>query len=118
MKDTIESLFPREEEIPQKYRIDSPVCQNYYLVNGELRSWDGPLQEVLSPVWVKMARVLPGHWWVIIPSLAGKRLARHSKLQFVPMIMAEACGRPCRWVKESSVCNDLPVPCWPNGSRS
>jgi glyceraldehyde-3-phosphate dehydrogenase (NADP+) len=66
MKDTIESLFPREEEIPQKYRIDSPVCQNYYLVNGDLRSWDGPLQEVLSPVWVKNGtsfnRTLVGHY--------------------------------------------------------
>jgi len=53
MKDTIESLFPREEEIPQKYRIEAPVRQNYYLVNGELRDWAGPLQEVLSPLWVK-----------------------------------------------------------------
>jgi glyceraldehyde-3-phosphate dehydrogenase (NADP+) len=66
MKDTIESLFPREEEIPQKYRIDVPVHQNYYLINGELRSWSGPMQEVLSPVWVKkgssFTRTLVGHY--------------------------------------------------------
>lgn len=66
MKDTIESLFPREEQIPQKYRIEAPVCQNYYLVNGELRDWTGPLQEVLSPVWVKkgtdFTRRLVGHF--------------------------------------------------------
>jgi glyceraldehyde-3-phosphate dehydrogenase (NADP+) len=66
MKDTIESLFPRAEEIPLKYRIEAPVCQNYYLVNGELRGWDGPVQEVLSPVWVKtgtgFTRTRVGHF--------------------------------------------------------
>lgn len=66
MKNTIESLFPHEEGIPHKYRIEAPVRQNYYLVNGELRDWSGPLQEVLSPVWVKkgaeFSRRLVGHF--------------------------------------------------------
>jgi len=53
MRDAIESLFPREREIPQNDRIDAPVHQDCYLVDGELRRWDGPMREVLSPVWVK-----------------------------------------------------------------
>ena len=55
MRDTIESLFPGEEDIPDNYRIANPIRQDCYLVDGELRRWDGPLQEVLSPVWVKTA---------------------------------------------------------------
>ncbi len=66
MKNTIESLFPREEEIPQECCADFPIRQDYYLVNGELRAWAGPSQDVLSPVWVKtgmtFARKLVGHF--------------------------------------------------------
>jgi len=47
------SLSPSEEEIPPAYRIDTPIRQNYYLIDGELRRWDGPMQEVLSPVPVR-----------------------------------------------------------------
>ncbi|GFE60722.1 NADP-dependent glyceraldehyde-3-phosphate dehydrogenase [Geobacter sp. AOG2] len=53
MKQTIESLFPEEGQIPEPYRIDTPIRQDYYLVAGELRHWDGPLQDVLSPVRVR-----------------------------------------------------------------
>ncbi len=56
MKDTIESLFPREEDIPRDCQLDCPIHQDYYLVDGELRHWGGPLQEVLSPVWVKAGK--------------------------------------------------------------
>jgi glyceraldehyde-3-phosphate dehydrogenase (NADP+) len=58
MKDTIESLFPEEKLIPGEFRLDEPIHQNYYLVNGELRRWEGPLREVLSPVWVKTGETL------------------------------------------------------------
>lgn len=50
---TIESLFPEEDSIPQQHRLPSPIHQDYYLVDGEIRHWEGPLQEILSPVWVK-----------------------------------------------------------------
>lgn len=52
MKDAVELPVPRVEEIPDQFRIDAPIYQNYYLVDGCFRQWDGPLQEVLSPVWV------------------------------------------------------------------
>jgi glyceraldehyde-3-phosphate dehydrogenase (NADP+) len=47
------SLSPAEEEIPEEYRIDTPIRQDYYLIDGELRHWNGPLLEVLSPVQVR-----------------------------------------------------------------
>jgi glyceraldehyde-3-phosphate dehydrogenase (NADP+) len=70
MRDSIESLFPHDEEIPGKYRIESPICQDYYLVGGELRRWHGPLQEVLSPIWVKQGSALTRKCVGQFPSLS------------------------------------------------
>lgn len=47
------NLFPTEDEIPAEFRIREPVFQTEYLVNGELRNWDGPFQEVLAPICLK-----------------------------------------------------------------
>lgn len=47
---SMKNLFPDENQIPEQYRITSPIRQNYYLIDGKLRPWEGPLQEVLSPV--------------------------------------------------------------------
>ncbi len=44
--------FPSIDQIPAKFRLNEPVFQRDYLVNGELLSWDGPFQEVFSPVCV------------------------------------------------------------------
>jgi glyceraldehyde-3-phosphate dehydrogenase (NADP+) len=48
----IESIFPRTADIPETLLKDIPCRQTGWLVNGEIRVWDGPRQEVLSPVWV------------------------------------------------------------------
>ncbi len=45
--------FPEINQIPTQFSHKAPLLQNYYLSNGELRSWDGPMQEVLSPVYVQ-----------------------------------------------------------------
>ena len=46
------SAFPATTEIPDAYCV-APVEQVDYLVGGELRSWTGPLQEVLSPICIR-----------------------------------------------------------------
>ncbi|WP_321416552.1 NADP-dependent glyceraldehyde-3-phosphate dehydrogenase [uncultured Desulfobacter sp.] len=46
------NLFPRITDIPQPLLKDMPCIQTGYLVDGEIQVWDGPRQEVLSPVWV------------------------------------------------------------------
>ncbi|AGN78981.1 NADP-dependent glyceraldehyde-3-phosphate dehydrogenase [Pseudomonas sp. GD03651] len=49
----LDSLFPSAENIPETWRLGAPMEQRDYLVNGELRQWDGPLATVRSPVWLK-----------------------------------------------------------------
>ncbi|EKT4482144.1 NADP-dependent glyceraldehyde-3-phosphate dehydrogenase [Pseudomonas putida] len=49
----LDSLFPSAENIPETWRLEAPMEQRDYLVNGELRQWDGPLATVRSPVWLK-----------------------------------------------------------------
>jgi len=48
-------LFPDVLEIPERFRLKSPVMQREYLINGELRVWDGEMQEIRSPIYVKTA---------------------------------------------------------------
>ncbi|MEN5215999.1 NADP-dependent glyceraldehyde-3-phosphate dehydrogenase [Pseudomonas pudica] len=53
MDRVLDSLFPSAENIPETWRLEAPLEQRDYLVNGELRRWDGPLATVRSPVWLK-----------------------------------------------------------------
>ncbi len=47
------SFFPSPEEIPNQYRLHNPVTQREYLAGGEIRQWDGPLQQVFSPICIR-----------------------------------------------------------------
>jgi len=49
MKQTVDGIFPSHEEIPEQYRLKSPVEQSEYLINGEIFSWTGEKQKVFSP---------------------------------------------------------------------
>ena len=46
----IDAIFPRLDEIPSHARLPGPVEQQEYLVGGRLARWEGPTQEVLSPI--------------------------------------------------------------------
>jgi glyceraldehyde-3-phosphate dehydrogenase (NADP+) len=48
----IKSIFPQTGDIPEALLTGIPCIQTGYLVDGEIRVWYGPRQEVLSPVWV------------------------------------------------------------------
>ncbi|MEI6766657.1 MAG: NADP-dependent glyceraldehyde-3-phosphate dehydrogenase [Bacteroidota bacterium] len=48
----MENIFPQWSDIPAEYRIDKAVHQNEYLINGQLLKWDGPFQDVVSPVYL------------------------------------------------------------------
>ena len=43
-------LFPRADEIPLEHSPPAAIHQRRVLINGELRSWQGPCQTVVSPV--------------------------------------------------------------------
>ena len=51
LTESIAGILPAEADIPEIYRLDNPVDQYGYLVNGELRRCSGPMQEVWSPVY-------------------------------------------------------------------
>lgn len=55
LTERISTIFPEGAHIPEEFRLERPVHQRTYLINGEVRYWDGPMQEVLSPVWVHTA---------------------------------------------------------------
>jgi len=45
--------FPSIDQIPERFRLNEPVFQSDYLINGELLSWNGPYQKVFSPVCIQ-----------------------------------------------------------------
>ena len=49
----IASLFPTFDSIPPDVRLEMPLRQDVYLVNGELRRWTGAMQDVFSPVCIE-----------------------------------------------------------------
>ncbi|WPC06849.1 NADP-dependent glyceraldehyde-3-phosphate dehydrogenase [Pseudomonas benzenivorans] len=50
----LDSLFPTLAEIPEAYRPGEPIEQRDYLVDGQLRTWEGALAPVRSPVFLKV----------------------------------------------------------------
>ena len=44
------SVFPDIDEIPEEFRLGKRLEQRSYLCDGEIRQWDGPFQDVLSPI--------------------------------------------------------------------
>lgn len=51
--DKIQSIFPAEDSVPPEFKLQAPIHQREYLINGELRHWDGPTQESYSSVYLK-----------------------------------------------------------------
>lgn len=48
-----ENIFPAWNEIPQEVKPDFPIHQKEYLINGELKIWEGRTNEIFSPVLIK-----------------------------------------------------------------
>lgn len=49
----IELIFPAINKIPEKYRINFPIKQREYLLNGNIENWDGEFRDVFSPVYIE-----------------------------------------------------------------
>ena len=49
IKSKIKAVFPKESNIPEEFRLEKLV-QKEYLVNGEIRKWNGELPQVLSTI--------------------------------------------------------------------
>jgi glyceraldehyde-3-phosphate dehydrogenase (NADP+) len=53
MSELLSTIFPLESAIPDRFKIHEPVTQREYLVGGELKIWNGNLNPVFSPVFIK-----------------------------------------------------------------
>ncbi|WP_298349441.1 NADP-dependent glyceraldehyde-3-phosphate dehydrogenase [Runella sp.] len=53
-QEQLNALFVSESEIPKEFQIDE-IHQREYLLNGEMKAWNGPVSEVYSPIYVKTA---------------------------------------------------------------
>ena len=48
MSQILANIFPAEDAIPEAFRLAQPINQREYLVGGELKTWAGSLNPVLS----------------------------------------------------------------------
>ncbi|ABG57592.1 NADP-dependent glyceraldehyde-3-phosphate dehydrogenase [Cytophaga hutchinsonii] len=55
VNEKLAAIFPKESDIPAEYAYGEPVHQKEYLVNGEIKIWSGPVQDIFSPVCVQTA---------------------------------------------------------------
>jgi glyceraldehyde-3-phosphate dehydrogenase (NADP+) len=53
MREILSNVFPDEANIPDQFKLQGPIEQREYLVNGVLETWKGKLSPVLSPVFIK-----------------------------------------------------------------
>src|SRR3984957_7166853 len=52
---TLASCFPSPEEIPAAFRLGKCPEERLYLVDGQVRPWEGTLAEVSSPICLRQA---------------------------------------------------------------
>ena len=65
LEQKLDSVFPWDQDIPHELVSNLPIEQVEYLINGELRQWNGATEEVYSPIYV---RTLKG----LFPKLLGR----------------------------------------------
>lgn len=69
LESRLQKAFPASDGIPPEFHLDTTAYERQYLVNGEIRTWEGPLAEVSSPICTNhdgtLARAVIGH----VPSM-------------------------------------------------
>ena len=53
MAKRLSHLFPSPDEVPPAWRLDPRGYERLYLLDGQVRTWDGPLAEVSSPICLR-----------------------------------------------------------------
>lgn len=49
----LKSLFPTASDVPKEWDITTPIHQRDYLLDGKIVHWEGPVQEVYSPIYIR-----------------------------------------------------------------
>ena len=68
----LEQLFPTEGSIPSAYDWTEPLHQRHFLLDGEIVTWEGAVQEVHSPILVSNNGVLSPKFLGSYPLIAEK----------------------------------------------
>lgn len=53
MQDIINNIFLEIKDIPENFRPKLPIVQSGYLINGKIQTWNGEMEQVFSPVYIK-----------------------------------------------------------------
>lgn len=53
LKNQLDSIFIEENQIPEEFKLSEELHQREYLSNGEMRTWNGEVHEVLSPICIR-----------------------------------------------------------------
>jgi len=68
----VAAVFPTPGRVPPAHRPGKAIEQRQYLLGGELRTWEGPLREVLSPLRVRVGSTLRRRRLGAYPLLTGE----------------------------------------------
>ncbi len=72
------SVFPGIAGIPNEFRLGNRLEQRSWLCDGEIRQWDGPVQDVLSPICTMkpsgLARTSIGSYPLLTGNQSGEAL--------------------------------------------
>jgi glyceraldehyde-3-phosphate dehydrogenase (NADP+) len=75
----LSKTFPAPEEVPQEFRVDARAYERLYLLDGQIRTWEGPVEAVSSPICLRqngaLARPIIGHTPVMDETAALAALA-------------------------------------------
>lgn len=58
MTKILSDVFPEEGSVPEQFNVEGTIDQREYLLNGDLKTWSGPLNPVVSPVYIKSGETL------------------------------------------------------------
>jgi glyceraldehyde-3-phosphate dehydrogenase (NADP+) len=74
-QNAIQNIFPIDAQIPEHYRLPHFLEQTEYLIDGEIRHWNGTMNDIVSPVCFpdndgKMTRTVIGRTPLLTPKEA------------------------------------------------
>ena len=86
--------FPRQQDLPSELQIKNGDIGHDFLINGKIKTWDGPVRQIHSPVFLRKGRNLTS-----IPITQGAMLTRREALDAVDAACSAYDGGLGVWPK-------------------
>ena len=119
IQEQVENIFGGAEGAPGAFQLAEPVEQRVYLIGGDLRRWEGGMEEVLSPICEETANGPVPRRIGSYPILTENRVPRRPRRRRgAPMRTVAARGRPCRSPRGSVAWKTLRSGWWDRARRS